>query len=276
MENWAGAADAAREARTGYTLLSGNALYSGFNDVALSSVMWGGQVIATEAVSGGWGTFFCHMDPGSTPAVQSANGYGVTSRKCISSWLYNQIPASDLRRPWWNGVVANQQSSGPNKSFAQFKYKYKNISDYTGDYIFLRAEEMLLIEAEARVKLSQFDAARTLLLELGAVRDPQMAARLDARTNSATYNTDTQGDLTTLMDEVLFQRRIELWCEAGRLFDLKRLKLGFNRDYTGTNHSQLLKTISTAAGSKEFVLPIPQQEFDGNENMDIETDQNPL
>ena len=82
--------------------------------------------------------------------------------------------------------------------------------------------------------------------------------------------------LTTLMDEVLFQRRIELWGEAGRLFDIKRLGLGFDRDFAGTNHSQLLKTISTAPKSKEFVLPIPQQEFDGNENMDIETDQNPL
>lgn len=276
MENWTGAADAAKEARTGYTLLSGSSLYTGFNDLVLSSVMWGGQVIATEAISGGWGTFFCHVDPGSTPAVITANGYGVTSRKCISSWLYNQIPTTDLRRPWWNGVVPVQASSGPNKNYAQFKYKYKNISDYTGDYIFLRAEEMLLIEAEARVRLTQYDAARTLLLELGAVRDPQMAARIAGRTNSAVYNTNTTGALTTLMDEVLFQRRIELWGEAGRLFDLKRLGLGFDRDFTGTNHSQLLKTISTAPKSKEFVLPIPQQEFDGNENMDIETDQNPL
>ncbi len=276
MENWSGAATAAAEARQGYALLSGDALYSGFNDVKLSSVLWGGEVIATEAVSGGWGTFFCHVDPGSTPAVQAANGYGVTSRKCLDSWLYKQIPSSDKRLQWWNVEIANPSSSGPNKSHAQFKYKYKNISDYTGDYIYLRAEEMLLIEAEAKARQSQFGAARTLLLELGALRDPNMATRLAGRTDAATYNSNTRGEFITIMDEILFQRRIELWGEAGRLFDIKRLGLGFTRSYTGTNHSQLLLTISTAVKSKEFVLPIPQQEFDGNENMDIETDQNEL
>ena len=276
MENWTGAAAAAAEARQGYALLSGAALFSGFNDVKLSSVLWGGEVIATEAVSGGWGTFFCHVDPGSTPAVQAANGYGVTSRKCLDAWLYGQIPTSDLRRQWWNTVITPRASSGPNISHVQFKYKYKNISDFTGDYIYLRAEEMLLIEAEARVRLAQYPAARTLLLELGAVRDPNMATRLANRTDAATYNSNTQGAFVTIMDEILFQRRIELWGEAGRLFDIKRLGLGFTRDYPGTNHSQLIKTISTAPKSKEFVLPIPQQEFDGNENMDIATDQNPL
>ncbi len=276
MENWSGAAEAAAEARTGYVLLSGDALYSGFNDVKLSSVIWGGEVIATEAVSGGWGTFFCHVDPGSTPAVLAAGGYGTNSRKCLDAWLYNQIPSSDKRKQWWNTAVSAPSSTGPNISYSQSKYRYKNISDYTGDYIYLRAEEMLLIEAEAKARAGQYSAARTLLLELGAVRDPNMATRISARTDAATYNSDTHGTFVTIMDEILFQRRIELWGEAGRLFDLKRLNLGFTRDYTGTNHSQLIKTINTAAKSKEFVLPIPQQEFDGNENLNIETDQNPI
>lgn len=276
MENWTGAAEAAATARQGYALISGDALYSGFNDLGLSSVMWGGQVIATEAVSGGWGTMFCHMDPGSTPAVVTANGYGVTSRKCIDAWLYNQIPATDKRKDWWKGVVATEASSGPQKSYVQLKYKYKNISDFTGDYIFLRAEEMLLIEAEAKARLTQYSAARTLLLELGAVRDPGMATRIASRTDANTYNTDSHGAFNTIMDEILFQRRVELWSEAGRIFDIKRLKIGFVRDYSGTNHSQLLKTIATTVGSKEFILLIPRQEFDGNENMDLETDQNPL
>ena len=277
MENWTGAATAAAEARQGYALLSGDAaLYSGFNDIKLSSVLWGGEVIATEAISGGWGTFFCHVDPGSTPAVIAANGYGINSRKCLDAWLYGQIPSTDKRKQWWNTTIATPSSTGPNKSHAQFKYKYKNIADYTGDYIYLRAEEMLLIEAEAKARLGQYPAARTLLMELGAVRDPNMAARLSARTDANTYNSDTHGAFVTIMDEILFQRRIELWGEAGRLFDIKRLGLGFTRDYPGTNHSQLIKTINTGVKSKEFVLPIPQQEFDGNENLNIETDQNPL
>ena len=135
---------------------------------------------------------------------------------------------------------------------------------------------MLLIEAEARAQLGQYNLARALLLELGAVRDPQMATRLAQRTDAKTYNSDTHGEFTTIVDEILFQRRVELWCEAGRLFDLKRLNLGFTRDYTGSNHSQKIITKVTTAGSKEFTLPIPRHEFDGNENMNIEIDQNPL
>lgn len=276
MENWSGAADAASIAREGYSLISGDDLYSGFNSLSLSSVMWGGEVIATEAVSGGWGTLFCHMDIGSTPGVIEAGGYGLNSRKCIDAWLYSQISDSDLRKDWWNGEIANEDSEGPNKSYAQRKYFYKNISDFTGDYIFLRAEEMLLIEAEAKARLTQYSDARDLLLELGAVRDPDMASRIAARSDALTFNQDSHGALNTILDEILFQRRVELWFEAGRLFDLKRLKIGFDRDYNGTNHSSLLKTKNTSANSKEFVLPIPQQEFDGNENMDIDTDQNPL
>jgi SusD family. len=277
-EKFAEAAAAAKEARTkpGLGLTPTANLYDGFNNISLKSVMWGGEVIATEAVSGGWGTFFCHVDPGSTTAVINANGYGVASRKCIDSWLYSQIPTTDLRKAWWKGKLASDASSGPSCSFVQLKYKYKNVADFTGDYIFLRAEEMLLTEAEGECRQGHYSAARTLLLELGAVRDPQMAARLALRTDDKTYSTDTHTPPSTLMEEILFQRRVELWGEAGRWFDLKRLKLGFTRDYTGTNHSDKLASKDTKAGSVNFALPIPQSEFDGNKALDITKDQNPI
>lgn len=282
MERFEEAALAAREARTkpGLRLTRTAELTGGFNDIALASVMWGGQVIATEAVSGGWGTFFCHMDPGSTAAVVSANGYGVTSRKCIDRSLYDRISNTDARKAnWWKGVVTPEASSGPNKSYVQLKYKYKNVADYTGDYIYLRAEEMLLIEAEAlcRQAAPDYAGARTLLLELGAERDPNYATLLGTRTDANTYSDDTKAVPVTLLEEVLFQRRVELWGEAGRLFDIKRLKQGFTRTYVGTNHSTLGQIASkvTTVGSKEFALPIPQQEFDGNPNMN-ESDQNPM
>lgn len=277
-EKFKEAAEAAKEARTkpGLSLTSTSDLYKGFNTIGLSSVMWGGEVIATEAISGGWGTLFCHMDPGSTPAVITANGYGVSSRKCIDAWLYQQIPSSDLRKNWWKGKLAKNDASGPNCSYVQLKYKYKNISDFTGDYIYLRAEEMLLIEAEAECRQEHYAAARALLLELGTVRDPNMSVRLAERTDAKTYNSDTHANPVTLMDEILLQRRIELWGEAGRLFDIKRLKLGFNRDYVGTNHPEKLTSINTTPGSIKFALPIPQTEFDGNKALDPTKDQNPM
>jgi starch-binding outer membrane protein, SusD/RagB family len=69
-----------------------------------------------------------------------------------------------------------------------------------------------------------------LLKELGDKRDTNYGTVLEARTNAATYNTDTHGAFMTLMDEILFQRRVELWSEGmGRAFDLCRLNLGYDQ-----------------------------------------------
>ena len=73
----------------------------------------------------------------------------------------------------------------------------------------------------------------------------------------------------------MFQRRVELWGEAGRIFDLQRLGLGYNRVYEGSNHTQTVATKDTNAGSDLFIFPLPQSELDGNENI-TEKDQNPI
>jgi hypothetical protein len=72
----------------------------------------------------------------------------------------------------------------------------------------------------------------------------------------------------------LFQRRVELWSELPRIFDLQRLGLGYTRDYTGSNQTQKVVGKDTGAGSKYFILPIPQAEIDGNANINS-SDQNP-
>lgn len=110
---------------------------------------------------------------------------------------------------------------------------------------------------------------------LGELRDPGFVERLAKRADAKTYNEDTNAPLLTLMDEILFQRRVELWGEAGRIFDLQRLGLGYKRDYPGSNHSQKVETKNTNAASPLFIFPLPQTEIDGNENI-TEADQNPV
>ena len=90
-----------------------------------------------------------------------------------------------------------------------------------------------------------------------------------------TYNSDTNAPLETLMDEILFQRRVELWGEVGRIFDMQRLGLGYNRNYEGSNHTEKVTTKNTNAASPLFILPLPQSEIDGNENI-TSADQNPI
>jgi hypothetical protein len=77
------------------------------------------------------------------------------------------------------------------------------------------------------------------------------------------------------MDEILLQRRVELWGEAGRIFDLQRLGLGYNRTYEGSNHTQKVATKNTNAASPLFIMPLPQSEIDGNENITA-ADQNEI
>ena len=90
-----------------------------------------------------------------------------------------------------------------------------------------------------------------------------------------TLNSNTVGAITTLMDEIFFQRRVELWSENPRLFDIQRRGLCFNRAWSGTNHPQTCTAYTSIPASANFILWIPQAEFDGNENMNADSDQNP-
>ena len=82
----------------------------------------------------------------------------------------------------------------------------------------------------------------------------------------------------SLLEEILLQRRIELWGEFGRMYDIKRLKQGFLRKAEdGWNSGALLTGRPTTNPENwMWVLTIPQAEFDGNTSMNLSTDQNPL
>lgn len=70
-----------------------------------------------------------------------------------------------------------------------------------------------------------------------------------------------------LIDEIMIQRRIELWGEGFRWYDLKRLSLPLDR--TGSNHtsSVTVGVMQVVAGDKRWTWLIPQVEMDANPNM---------
>ncbi|MBQ9469714.1 MAG: RagB/SusD family nutrient uptake outer membrane protein [Bacteroidales bacterium] len=268
MERWAEASAAAqealkREASISKMLTTKDDLTKGFNDVKMSGVMWGAEIIADDAAA--YGTWFCHLD--------EAAYYGKSSRKCLDNALFWRLPSNDYRQGWWG------PSAQDTASHVQVKYKWRDLATSMGDLIFMRGEDMLLTAAEAECHQGNFAKARELVQELMYIRMPKETADaiLAARTDASTYNSDTHAASVTLMDEILFQRRIELWGETGRLFDIKRLKLGFTRVYLGTNHPSVaqLGAHNTGPGSNEFMFLIPRYEFDGNTEMDLAKDQNP-
>lgn len=243
----------------------------GNNNVSAPDVLWGIQILKDQ--SQGYSSLFSHLD------ADASGLYASTSRKCISTGLYNLISNTDARRSsWFRGALpSNQvQTSGSMVSYCQLKFKFVDYSVRTGDYLFMRMEEMLLIKAESECQLNKYTEARATLSALGNKRDSDFANRLAARTDASTYNSDTNAPLVTLMDEILFQRRVELWGEFGRIFDLQRLGLGYNRVYVGSNHAETLSTKNTGVASPLFIMPIPQSEFDGNESLSSPKDQNPI
>lgn len=268
QNKWTDAAKFATEALTKPSLAlgSGTDLTSGFNNRNLKNVMWGAEVIADQ--SGIYASFFSHMDA-------AADRYARSSRKCAYKWLYDLVPATDVRKAWWNG--ATDGGTNTTKPYNQVKFRYSNIASDLGDYIFMRAEEMLLVKAEALANDNKLQEAKDALATLMVLRNPTgYQAILNGMTMSNTHTMGSVGTPTTLMDQIILQRRIELWGEAERIFDIQRLKMGFDRNAAGSNHSFKPTFNTLQVANKEFILTIPQKEFDGNPNMNATTDQNPL
>lgn len=268
QNKWVDAEKHATEALTKASLamLSGEEIYSGFNSVKLKDVLWGAEIIADQSTI--WASFFSHMDA-------SAGQYAESSRKCIYNWLYDQIPLTDTRKKWWNGSVDG--GTPDKKPYNQVKFRYSEKASSLGDYIFMRSEEMQLVKAEALANQGKLTEAKTALGDLMKLRNPtgyQMI--LDQATLSKDLTMGSIGTPKTLMDQIILQRRIELWGEAERIFDILRLKTGLDRNATGSNHSFKPIWNTLEAASKEFILTIPQKEFDGNTSLNATKDQNPM
>ena len=242
------------------------------NDISKSNVMWG-LAIQTDQAMGNY-DIYNHMDADCLSTYSKA-------RHLISNWLYDEIPDTDVRKDWWTAPLPSDQwgtagtGNGSKRSWCQTKLVYINASASTGDHILMRTEEMYLIAAEAACETGDYAKARRYVSAVGSARDTDYEARLASKSDDKTLNPNTVGPILTLMDEIFFQRRVELWSENPRLFDLQRRGLAFDRAWNGTNHTRTVSAYTSKPGSANFILWIPQSEFDGNENMDLERDQNP-
>ena len=262
MEDWATARTASQAAiaASNCTIIPVGE-FMGVNDTTSKNVMWGAQIIADQ--SGMYAGFFTHMDP-------DAGAYGSTALKQINKELYAKMSATDDRLAWWDPTYSGNGEGG----YQQAKFKFSDMQTWMGDYIWMRIEEMYLIAAEAECRLGNETAAKDYLKALMAERDPSY--NCDNLTGTA------MGKLTnewtgSLLEEITIQRRIELWGEAGRIYDIRRYKQGFRRTAEqGWPAAALLSGRPTDdPESWMWVLTIPQAEFDGNANMDAAKDQNP-
>ena len=264
MEDWAKAQSCANIARSKTSIATGNDLTDGMNKTSYPNVIWGMNITADKAHY--QRNIFAHMD-------QNNSAYGARDPKYTTPWLYNKMGANDVRRAWWTAVKQSKTEGG--YGYWQCKFRYREPAEFLGDYIFMRNEEMLLIEAEALCRQKKDTEARTLLLELMAKRDPDYTCTK----TGATLGALTDQLTGSLLEEILIQKRIELWGEVGRIFEIKRLKQGFNRV---AEQGFEVRAVTASVGNTQnpesyiWVMPIPQKEFDGNSALDLTKDQNPM
>ncbi|MDR0972954.1 MAG: RagB/SusD family nutrient uptake outer membrane protein [Prevotellaceae bacterium] len=264
MEDWAKAQSAAEAAITASkkSIGTGATILSGMNDALASNVMWGAHIIADQ--SGMYAGFFTHMDA-------EAGYYGATALKQINKLLYNEMGSKDVRRAWWDPEYSGNGKGG----YQQEKFKFADVQTWLGDYIWMRVEEMYLTAAEAACQQGNDAKAREHLMALMSKRDADF--KCDNKSGKALGKLTT--DLTgSLLEEILIQRRIELWGEFGRIYDIRRLRQGFKRTLEmGWPEGALIPNTATDdPESYAWVMTIPQVEFDGNKELNQAKDQNPV
>lgn len=240
---WSNAVTYATNAVVGKTIVSGESLYDYGWNLTNSEWIWGAKLIEEQQTS--YASFFSHIDP-FFGGYASLGGY-----KNISTILYNHMSETDWRLESWFGYA--------NATNPRVGWKFSGWGEWTNDYLYIRAGEMYIIKAEAQARITgQETAAKTTLTNFMLTRDEN-------------YDISSLTG-TALLDEILLQRRIELWGEGQRFLDLKRLNLPLDRANLGHNSTNWGTASYYAAGDKMFIWLIPQAEIETNPLMV----QNPL
>lgn len=203
----------------------------GFNDI--TKWMWGGQYSTEDrAVKTGivnFTSFACN---------ETVFGYaGNGPMNMIGKSFYDKLSDTDWRKAMWKAPADKPELAKKNKYvhpafanrlpvYGSLKFR-PNKGDFQNSnvavvsaYPLMRVEEMYLIEAEA----AEHIAAGTGIELLNKFM----------KTRDAKYKFEAKSQKENI-DEIMFQKRIELWGEGISFYDIKRLDIPVTRGYAGTN-----------------------------------------
>ena len=191
---------------------------------------------------------------------------------CINNILYDKIAATDVRKGWWvdldlkspllEGLTWDGAGDVANLTIPDIKepfIPYTNVKFgcYTcgttkndEDTPLMRVEEMILIMAEAKAHSNEAEARKILEDFVKQYRDPS-------------YNSNERG--LKLLDEIWFQRRVELWGEGFGMKDVRRLQKPVVRFHSGqeSNVPDAFR-FNVAADDGWMLLRFPQREKNTN------------
>ncbi len=289
--DWATAASAAVMARDGYPLMDEGDWLSGFNSYDISEVIWGGHTIDEE--TNYFAAYFYYI-------CSTFNGSQNRSNpKMINNAIHDRIPETDYRKKAWlpwapntNPGASNGQGgfgNDPNYDdedefkaakqliidtygstsahnthpYMTFKFIQKNPGTIDPDDIFyMRSSEMYLIEAEAKAMQNDISGAQNALEVLCKERD-------------SAWDKTAFDSVQKLMDEIKFQRHVELWGEGFSFHDA--IRWDDVHDMAGSGAAEVLYQDGfyqdRPSVNPKWVWKIPQAEIDANPNL-TESNQN--
>jgi hypothetical protein len=229
-----------------YSYNGTNLATAGFNSVTTPSWMWGVDLTLAQGLNliSWWG----QIDQFTYSYTWAGDP------KTIDRNLYDAIRPDDARKGQFATPTATSFKLQPINKF----YALTGGARVSGgaryvetDYVYMRADEFYLLNAEAKARTAQEPAART-----------QLSTFLADRITDVSYINGLSG--TALLNEIYLQTRIETWGEGKAYLAMKRNKATFTR---GANHIYEPNKTFTYNDPKLTFL-IPQQEVLNNPNLD--------
>lgn len=216
---------------------------NGFNDISVSSWMFGSTMQKEDDVvkSGiiNWTSWM---------SAEASYGYAfVGPMPMVDVSFYKRISDTDFRKLSWKAPegsalegqndYCDPEAGAELPAYVSLKFRpgEGNTSDYkvgsACSYPLMRVEEMYFIEAEAAAQQNPAEGVSLLNSFMQNYRD-------DAYSCSKSSKED-------VVEEIVFQKRVELWGEGQSFFDIKRLNMPVTRGYTGTMHHQVSRFNTT-------------------------------
>lgn len=263
--DYAGAAEWAEKAIEGGQLNSNADMLSGFNSLDMPEVLWGYKVDTENTCY--YASFFSHMDT-YMPGYGGQVGY----RKLIASELYDQIADNDIRKQWF-GYVDDYNLLEVDYSYEQgngwlpylsnkFRDKYLTSlgaeEPFTSDVIYMRVAEMYYVAAEAYYLNNQPEKAQEVMTAIMSTRVPG-------------YTCTSTGD--ALYKEICVNKRIDMFEEGSRLFDIKRRNESIDRALSeNAPIAQLdyINAVKYKGQDDKMIYMIPDAEIQNNPEITVQ------
>lgn len=207
--------------------------------------MWGAQQTSTTStVTSGIINWTSWM------SSETSFGYAGSTGKVFPKAdrkFYERISDTDFRKLWFKAPAGSPIESQviylstTNKDilpdYAGLKFRPGNgdANTYTVGaataYPLMRVEEMFFIEAEAAAHQNAAQGKSLLETYMKTYRDPNYICSVSSADD--------------VIEEIVFQKRVELWGEGQAFFDIKRLNYSVTRGYPGTNYTDELARLNT-------------------------------